>query len=157
MLSAVFRCEACGWQTICGKVEIARRLRVLGLLRRAPHPPEELIRELLAVHTGRLACDPCGHLGLVWAEGDLEDSSNEDWQQAVLCEACRQPIPPERLEIFPNAKRCVECQGISDRGEEVDEPDFCPRCGSLLELRMSRGSGITRYKQFCTGDPACRL
>jgi len=82
MLSAVLRCEACGWQTICGEVEIARRLRVLGLLRRAPHPPEELVRELLTVHVDRLACDQCDHLGIVWTEGDSGEGSNEDWQQA---------------------------------------------------------------------------
>ena len=34
---------------------------------------------------------------------------------------------------------------------------FCPRCGSLVEIRVSRGSGITRYRRFCTGDPPCRL
>lgn len=40
---------------------------------------------------------------------------------------------------------------------EPTEPEFCPKCGALLELRVSRGAGVTRYKQFCTGDPPYRL
>jgi RNA polymerase-binding transcription factor len=32
-----------------------------------------------------------------------------------LCEACGQPIPPERLEVLPEAKLCVECQRKRER------------------------------------------
>jgi hypothetical protein len=156
MLSATLRCEPCGWQTCCGQQEIERRLRALGLLRRAPHPPEELLSELLRIHLSELKCDACGLAGLHVLPTDQSDPQ-DDWQQAALCQICNEPIPTERLEVFPDAVRCVACQGAEDRGEEPFEPEFCPKCGALLELRVSRGSGITRYKQFCTGDPPCRL
>ena len=31
------------------------------------------------------------------------------------CETCRQPIPVERLEIFPAATACVRCQSTRER------------------------------------------
>jgi hypothetical protein len=39
----------------------------------------------------------------------------------------------------------------------MKEPEYCPHCGSLVELRTTRGSGITRDRRFCTGNPSCRL
>ena len=156
MLSATLRCQQCGWQTSCGQPEIERRLRTLGLLRRAPHPPEELVSELLAVNLSRLKCDACGFAGLLLG-AEHQTEAQDVWQQADLCQICNQAIPPERLEVFPEATRCVACQDAEDRGEEAAEPEFCPKCGAFLELRVSRGGGITRYKQFCTGDPPCRL
>jgi len=156
MLSVNLKCAQCGWQTICGDVEIARRLRLLGLLKRAASPPEELVRELLIANVNRLTCDQCHTSGLVFCEPvDNEDSG--DWQQAIVCEVCRKPIPVERVEIFPDARRCVGCQDVADRGAEPEELEFCEKCGALVELRVSRGGGITRYKRFCTGSPSCRL
>jgi len=154
MFSATLRCDSCNWQTTCGEEEIARRLRALGLLRRTAHPPEDLVRELLATNAQRLVCDQCNTAGLAFSEPEQSDDEG-DWQQAVVCEVCRQPIPPERVEIFPDACRCVGCQDVADRGAEPEELEFCEKCGSLVELRVSRGGGITRYKRFCTGG--CRL
>lgn len=156
MLSATFSCDACGWLTCCGQQEIERRLRALGLLRRAPHPPEDLVSELLNTNLTRLKCDSCGLTGLLLKPAKQTDAQ-DDWQQAALCQICNQPIPQDRLEVFPRATRCVACQDAEDRGVESVEPEFCPKCGALLELRVSRGGGITRYKEFCTGDPPCRL
>jgi hypothetical protein len=62
------------------------------------------------------------------------------------------------LEAVPGTKRCTACQGKAETGHVAnDEPDFCPHCGALLELRASRSGGITRYKQFCTNNPPCRF
>lgn len=156
MHSLTLSCPKCSWRALCNQAEVEHRLRGLGLLKRAPHPPGELVAELLNANLFRLKCDACGNAGIALAQPD-EEESWDDWQQAVVCEVCKKPIPPERVEVFPDAKRCVDCQGIADRGEEPDEPDFCPKCGSLVELRVSRGTGITRYKRFCTGSPSCRL
>ncbi len=156
MISTTLACEHCGWRTVCSSEEIACRLRLLGLLKRATHPPEDLVRELLVANLGRLACDQCLVESLVSSETD-ESEDASDWQQAVVCEVCRKSIPPERVEVFPDARRCVGCQDVADRGEEPEELEFCEKCGSLVELRVSRGSGITRYKRFCTGSPSCRL
>ena len=160
MLSGTLRCESCGWQTTCGEAEIVSRLRSLGLLKRAANPPEELVYELLLASVSRLSCDQCHTVGLAFSEPEKSkvfDSDAGDWQQAIVCEVCRKPIPPERVEVFPEARRCVDCQNVADRGEEPEELEFCEKCGSLVELRVSRSSGITRYKRFCTGSPACRL
>jgi len=113
-----------------------------------------------------MTCPTCKRVGLTLAEaddGDFDDAEFDngvagDWQAAVMCQVCREPIPPERLEFVPDAKHCVACQGKAELGAlPDDDPEFCPKCGSLVELRVSRGSGITRYKRFCTGMPPCRL
>lgn len=166
MLSTILACSKCQWRTVCGEEELARRLRTLGLLRRAPFPPPELLSELLRLNIHRLTCDACHHVGLIVAGADdsrsrdwvsIAGEDDGDWQQAVICQICQQPIPPERLEIFPNAARCAKCQDLADRGAEPAPVEYCPKCGALLEMRVSRGGGITRYKQFCTGSPPCRL
>lgn len=178
-MPSILVCNNCGWRTIGGEDELARRLRTLGLLRRSPHPPVELVSELLRVNAHRLTRDACHQTGLaiVGADdggslgidspvispqasrrGDLAGSENRgDWQQALVCQLCRKPIPPERVEIFPDAQRCAKCQDVVDRGSEPVAPEYCPKCGALLEMRVRRGGGITRYKQFCTGQPPCRL
>ncbi|QEG34580.1 TraR/DksA C4-type zinc finger protein [Bythopirellula goksoeyrii] len=152
-------CPDCGWRTVCSHDELARRLRKLGLLRRAPHPPDDLVDELVHTNLARLTCDQCHAAGLAIVEADDVSSSADadDWQQAAICEICRKPVPPERLEIFPSARRCVTCQDAEDRGLEPSAVEYCPKCGSLLEMRVSQSGGVTRYKQFCTGQPACRL
>ena len=82
MLTATLSCLGCGWRTVCGAEQLALRLRRLGLLRRAPHPPDEVVGELLAVHVERLMCDSCGAAGLVVLPRD-ECDSGDYWQQAV--------------------------------------------------------------------------
>jgi Zn finger protein HypA/HybF involved in hydrogenase expression len=156
MLSVQLECRDCGWWTLCGETEIVRRLRKLGLFRRASDPPEKLVREVLASQGAHLACDRCGKTGLS-VRLDADEGERGEWEQVVVCEICRQPIPPERLHFKPDATRCVACQDAADRGRTFVEPDYCPKCGSPLELRVSRGGGITRYKLWCTGNPPCRL
>lgn len=155
MFSVELECEACGWRTLCGEAEIARRLRTLGLFRRAKEPPEEMVREVLRSHGSQLKCEACGKMGLA-VRLDAGGSDNE-WEQVVVCEICRQAIPAERLEFNPQATRCAKCQGAAERGKSFVEAEYCPKCGSLLELRVSRGGGVTRYKMWCTGNPPCRL
>lgn len=155
MLSVQLECDQCGWRTICGETEVVRRLRKLGLFRRATDPPEELVREVLRDQGSRLSCDNCAASGMNLV---LDGADHGDqWEQVVVCEICREPIPSERLEFKPDARRCVKCQDASDRGQSFIEPEYCPKCGAILELRVSRSGGVTRYKQWCTGNPPCRL
>jgi hypothetical protein len=156
MLSIQLECGACGWWTVCGEAEIVRRLGALGLFRRAPEPPPDLVREVLAANGSRLTCDRCRATGLSVREGDDPAMAGE-WEQVVVCEICRQPISAERLEVLPRATRCAACQGAADRGATFVEPDYCPKCGAIVELRVSRTGGITRYKMWCTNNPPCRL
>jgi hypothetical protein len=156
MISAALDCPACHWRTICGEAEIVRRLRTVGAFRRAPLPPEEIIAEVLRSHGPKLPCDRCGQPGLRIGPG-ADASDGGEWEQVVVCEICRQPLPPERLEFVPHATRCTACQDATDRGATFIQPDYCPKCGAVLELRVSRAGGVTRYKLWCTGNPPCRL
>lgn len=162
MFSMELTCRRCEWRTVCGVADAISRLKLVGLLRREKDPSEELIAELLVDAAPRMTCPGCKERGLHARPTDQlavgEDDDWDDWQAAVLCEICREAIPPERLEALPESKRCVSCQHQTETNTlPDDEPEFCPKCGSLVELRVSRGSGITRYKRFCTGSPACRL
>jgi RNA polymerase-binding transcription factor DksA len=88
-------------------------------------------------------------------DGDADEAG--EWAQVIVCEICRQPIPDERLEFNPRATRCAACQDAADRGASFAEPEYCPKCGAIVELRVSRGGGVTRYKLWCTSNPPCRL
>ncbi len=154
MLSVQLECTTCGWRTVCGEAEVVRRLRALGLFRRAPEPPTDFVQEVLRTNGHRLACDKCHATGLRMGKG-VDDAG--EWEQVVVCEICRQPIPAERLEFNPKATRCAGCQSAADRGATFVEPEYCPKCGSIVELRVSRTGGVTRYKMWCTGNPPCRL
>jgi hypothetical protein len=158
MFSSELTCSNCGWRTVCGREDAIARLKIVGLLRRDPDPDDDLIRALLTEAAPRMTCPLCKEQRLRAADHDAsQDNDDGDWQTAVLCEVCRKPIDPERVEALPGVKRCVGCQGLSETGTDTEEPEYCPNCGSLVELRASRGAGITRYRRFCTGNPSCRL
>ncbi|QDU90661.1 Prokaryotic dksA/traR C4-type zinc finger [Pirellulimonas nuda] len=156
MLSKTFHCDACGWRGVEGSAGVANRLRAVGQLKREKHPHDELLEQLLPAASQKLVCAECGAVGLRVAQGEeSEEEDADDWQAAVLCEGCRKPIPPERLEALPDTRRCVACQAVSESDPESEwEPEFCPRCGALVELRVSSAGGLTRYRRYCTGG--CR-
>lgn len=135
--------------------DAASRLRLVGSLRRDGQPEIAVIEALLIDAAGRMTCPGCKQIGLT-VEDPADETDTDDWLAAVLCEACRKPIDPKRVEALPGVKRCAACQQRAEAGESDDEPEFCPRCGSLMELRVSRRGGLTRYRLFCTGDPPCR-
>ena len=156
MFSYELVCRRCGWRTVCGRDDTIARLRLIGLLRREPDPNDDLVAALFVEAAPRMTCPICKEKSLTASPAD--DTDEGDWQTAVLCEVCRAPIPPERLDAIPTAKRCARCQEQAEAGElTAEEPEYCPHCGALVELRVSRGSGITRYKRVCTGIPPCRL
>lgn len=157
MFSSEVICGNCGWRTICGRDDAIGRLRLIGLLRRDPDPDEDLLRVLFADAAPRMTCPLCKEKRLHAVEHGASQEDGDDWQTAVLCEICREPIDPERVEALPGVKRCVACQNLSEAGTDTEEPEYCPNCGSLVEVRASRGTGITRYRRFCTGQPPCRL
>jgi hypothetical protein len=156
MFSYEVTCGKCGWRTVCGPADAAARLRLIGLLRREKDPEQDVLATLLVEAAPRMTCPLCKEKRL--RATPAEDLDDAEWQAAVLCEVCRQPIDSERLEAIPRAKRCAACQGLAESGRLVDdEPEYCPQCGAIVELRVSRGGGITRYKRVCTGEPPCRL
>jgi RNA polymerase-binding transcription factor DksA len=151
-------CRNCKWRTVCGLDDAVARLRIIGQLRREREPDEDIVAALLVESVSRMTCPLCKEKAL-FARSSLElDNEADDWQAAVLCEICREPIDPERLEAIPGTKRCAACATKAETGQlEEIELDYCPNCGAPIEVRVSRGSGITRYKRVCTGDPPCRL
>ena len=149
-------CRECGWASTCGPLDQEQKLRSIGLLRRDKAPDELFVAELFRQNLGRFNCPECQAALQILAEVESHEDDWDDWQAAVLCEVCRKPIPPERLEVVPGTRRCVNCQQQAEDGTLPEEPDFCSRCGSLLELRVSRASGTTQYRLFCTGSPPCR-
>lgn len=158
MVPLELNCRHCGWRTVSNRSDAIGRLRVVGYLRRDTDPDDEVVATLLIESAPQMTCPGCKSRGLAACPASGDDDADGDWQAAILCELCRQPIPPERLEAIPGVRRCVACQGKSESGQLVDdEPDYCEHCGALVELRVSRGVGITRYRRFCTGNPPCRL
>jgi len=140
-------CATCDWS------EVITLSRAMVWLRRAKmsgaksDPTPEEIRELLPVAAQRLECPDCGRqpLGIRAAEDDPSD-----WPEAAKCEVCGQPIPPERLEIMPGVKTCVACQSRDEKGEITAEVDYCPDCGSPMQLKARHGAGIARYVLYCS-------
>lgn len=161
MLSKTLSCRDCGWRTVAGHDDLVARLRLVGQLRRDKEPDEAIVEALLEESARLMTCPGCKRIGLQAQDADGEfdgDEDFDDWQAAVLCEICREVIDPDRLEVLPDTKRCTSCQHQTETGTlPDDDPEFCPRCGALVEIRVSRGSGITRYRRFCTGAAACRL
>jgi predicted RNA-binding Zn-ribbon protein involved in translation (DUF1610 family) len=123
-----------------------------GMLRRNAKPSLGEMRELLPTAAPALTCPDCGHSGLLVGNESEEEAS---WPGTRRCQSCGQPIQPERLEVFPAAELCVSCQGRADRGLPQQSDEFCPRCGSRMELRPTRRKGITRQEMLCS-DPRCQ-
>ena len=147
-------CPACTWFLVCDKADaIEAQLRAGGFLLDERAPSARALQTLLRGAGPRLTCPECGSEGLEVAPYTAGEG---DWQEAITCEVCRKPIPPERLEALPGVRRCIACQQAAESGAEREEPEYCPKCGAPLVLRVSRASGTTRYKLFCTGMPPCR-
>jgi hypothetical protein len=158
MFSYELICRNCKWRTVCGLEGAVARLRIIGQLRREREPDEQIVAALLMESAPRMTCPLCKEKALFARESLESDDDADDWQAAVLCEICREPIDPERSEAIPGTKRCAACATKAEAGQlDEVEADYCPNCGALVEVRVSRGSGITRYKRVCTGDPPCRL
>jgi DNA-directed RNA polymerase subunit M/transcription elongation factor TFIIS len=145
------RCPDCSYTEVVGLPEMLRRLQTAGMMRRAKEPDEAVIEELFVQSAGRFTCPECGRAGLLVEDAD--DWSDDAWGTARLCARCRQPIPPERLEVFPNSTLCAACQQAEEAAGADDQttPEYCPRCGSIMTLRSS-GVGVSRYVMTC---PQC--
>lgn len=146
------RCGGCGWTTTHDTAGIAVWLRRCGQLRRQSEATADELRELAVALAPRQACPRCGAVGL---QASLVDD-DADWPRAARCEACGKPIPRERLEVFPNATLCAECQASDERGELAGTGEYCAKCGAPLVIRPGRGKGVQRYVLVCSGNPPCR-
>lgn len=138
------RCDSCADRRIIGPEEMLDRLRAAGKLRRDATPDAELVEELFRQHLKSQTCSNCttGSLSLSkW------DTAPDDWDDSIRCEICKTTIPPERLEIFPNIKRCAAC---NDKPADPDIPEYCDACGGLMMMRQRGGSGLAGYVMSCS-------
>ena len=138
-------CESCSDLRIIGPKEMANSLRSSGRLRRDAEPDLQLLLELYKQALAANSCVKCGGSSFVIAAYEMDE---EDWGDPILCEVCKQEIPAERLEIFPNEKRCAGCKDKPLPGDA--DPEFCEACGGLMALRQRGGSGIASYVMACT-------
>ncbi|MHB0959657.1 MAG: TraR/DksA family transcriptional regulator [Pirellulaceae bacterium] len=142
-------CSACGKHEIVGPLQMLERLRAAGMLKREKEPDWELVCELFRTQPALHSCVNCGSDAVLLAPY-VERA--EDWEETRRCERCQTKIPLDRLEVFPDTRLCVACQQRHDRDEPEGEPEYCPRCGTIMQLRLSRSSGIAHYLMYC---PAC--
>jgi DNA-directed RNA polymerase subunit M/transcription elongation factor TFIIS len=129
---------------------MVRWLEGVRMLRADSDAAGDLLEELFKAGAAKFACPKCQVVGLAVEEtrDDWEDEPVAGWP----CENCGRMIPGERLEIFPDTRLCVACQGGEESGQSTAEPEYCPRCGAVMALKKST-SGITRYAMSC---PKCR-
>jgi predicted RNA-binding Zn-ribbon protein involved in translation (DUF1610 family) len=142
------RCSGCSHVERCGPSQMLARLQAAGALRRTREPEPELVRQLFQATASRFACQACGHQGLACREADADEW--DDWRAVRPCQACGQPIAPERLEVFPQTKLCSACQKKEEVGG-LTEVDYCPRCGDAMKIRLD-SRGASRYVMSC---PSC--
>lgn len=129
---------------------MVRQLTTLGMFRREEQHDPNLVVELFRRSVGKMSCGDCGRIGL---KVDIPREDEEDWDQRRVCKVCRQPIPLERLEVFPDTDTCVRCREKLDSGDDQSTPDYCPKCGEIMSMSTSGGAGMTRYRMRC---PRCR-
>ena len=101
----------------------------------------DLVYELLESGLSQFPCPDCEAQAIQLREREEFD---DEWPEALLCEVCKAAIPPERLELFPDSKRCAKCQNKGD----VGEVEYCPRCGGIMKVTQ-KGQTST-YLFSCT-------
>ncbi len=143
------RCPDCAWSEVCGPDAVARWLSSEKKIRPGREPAYEIMTELLGGVAGQLKCPRCGRTGLL--AGPARDAAA--WTDDVICSSCRRRISPERIEAVPGTRLCATCQQAEEAGG-AGEVEYCPRCGSVMQLRLSRSPGISRYVMQCVACSA---
>ncbi len=151
-------CSNCGWRTVCGLNDAIVRLRLAGHFRREREPDEETVAVLLVESTPLMTCPLCKEKrrsrGLRLNRTLMMVPTIGKRQCCAIFVASRSIRSEWRRYL---GRSGAACQGKAESGQLTEEPDYCPNCGALIEVRVSRGSGITRYRRVCTGEPPCRL
>ena len=142
----------CTWAEVCDRGAVVRWLRSLRKLRYRSDAEDEILVELLRSAAPALDCPECGRQGLLAIE--VDDAA--DWPEQRTCDVCNKPIPPERMEALPDATLCAACQQNEESGRPHPQTEYCPKCGSPMQLTLSKSAGLSRYVMRCTGQPPCR-
>jgi len=153
MARLTLHCTACRHTEPASSDALVSRLQQAGLLKRATREERKDVGYLMALTktvAGQWICPDCGAAGLTVAEAD---GPIDEFDGGRPCAACGKMVPAERLELFPDTTLCTACQSKVDRGGTPDTQEYCPRCGTLMQIRATRGSGVARYSLVC---PQCR-
>jgi DNA-directed RNA polymerase subunit M/transcription elongation factor TFIIS len=147
------RCPTCHHAAPASAEALLARLQQSGLLKRASREERKDLAYLVALAqtvADQWPCPACDGIGLT-----VDDAAGGgvDFAGGQPCAACGKMIPAERMELFPNTTLCTACQSIVDAGGTPDTQEYCPRCGSLMQIRAAGGSGVARYALVC---PECR-
>src|SRR5688500_8196341 len=151
-MKVAWQCDVCGYRGTADSETILARLQQAGLLKRAAKEERRDVAYLRAVAesaAARLACPACGVAGLHLNA----EEPNDPFDAGRPCAACGQRIPAERIELFPETTLCVACQSKVDAGAAPNTQEYCPRCGTPLQVRLRQGAGVSRYDLVC---PQCR-
>ena len=146
-----WHCPACSHTEETPQDALYQRLRGVGLLRRVKAEEAKDIDYLLQLASSakdKLTCPGCG------ADSYLPELAAEDesgWGEQRKCAQCKAVIAPERLEVFPDTTICPACQTKAEKGE-TGQAEYCPRCGTPMQVRQRRGRGIAAYELAC---PSC--
>ena len=146
-------CSNCRHSELVGSEALVLRLRAAGLLKRASGEEIKDVEYLAALAQPLADSWPCRECGGVGLTVEISDGDDDDFDSGQPCAACGKVIPAERMELFPGTTLCTTCQSVVDRGGTPDTQEYCPRCGSLMQIRSARGSGVARYALVC---PQCR-
>ena len=112
-------CRTCGWRTVCGRDDaIAQAANRRPIASRAGSGARLGCGTLFVEAAPRMTCPICKEKAL-FAQPSRADRLAGDWQTAVLCEMCREPIAPERLEAIPGTKRCAACRESRESGNST--------------------------------------
>ena len=136
-------CRACGREQMWGPDEALEYLRSKGKFRRDTRPDMDAIMTLFAADPP--LCPDCLSTEVVFSP--VRD--DEGWGEVRCCEVCRSPIQVERLEVFPQTKRCVNCQDLP--AEHGESPEFCPKCGAVMQLQHGASGRGSNYQYRCAG------
>ncbi|MBC7852720.1 MAG: TraR/DksA C4-type zinc finger protein [Pirellulaceae bacterium] len=146
-----WNCPACSHSEETPADDLFQRLRGAGLLRRVKAEEVRDLAYLLQLAGSvkeKLTCPNCG-------EGNYQPHTftdeGADWGDGRKCVGCQALISAERLEVFPDTTLCRACQQKSEKGV-AGEVEYCPRCGTPMQVRQRRGRGIAAYELAC---PSC--
>ena len=152
-----WKCPACSHSEETPPDALYQRLRGAGLLRRVKADEAkdvDYLLELARSVKAHLTCPSCGSGNYLPALAG--DDAAIEWGDSRKCIRCKAAIAPQRLEVFPNATLCAACQQ-KDECADVDSAqyseEYCPRCGTPMQVRPRRSRGIAGYELVC---PGCR-
>ena len=142
------RCPHCNYRSVCDRLRVGERLREIGMLKRDASPNWTFLVALLESAAESMTCSECQRSGLLVTK--LEAADDQAWGLSRKCLGCNQPIPPERLEVFPDTEFCPTCQASEERGEAPGtDVEYCSQCGDILTVARAPGSGVARYIIRC--------